>query len=329
MYKVLIIGCGRIAGHFSDSEIDRSEVRHAWVFKSHEGFEVSGCVDADRLRAENLAGKGGIPYWGDDVGKAMAEVRPDVVVIATPDETHFEVVCQVFRQHSFCPRIVFLEKPACADRSELDQLLDISHEQAVPIVVNQSRRFHLFYQKLRAEIRKGRFGTLTQVDSVYYGGWRHNAVHLVDIIRYISGLEFGKLDVLETISDGRVRDPTLTVRGALDSRVKIPVWFHGWDERIYQIFDLEFRFSKGRLRIGNFEREIVWEEAQVNSVGEKVLKQCSLKSWETKPEPLPNAVAGMYRYLQNGETDGLCQCLLSDIAESMRTTWKVGEIRNL
>ena len=128
MYKVLIIGCGRIAGHFSDSEIDRSEVRHAWAFKSHEGFEVSGCVDADRLRAENFAGRVGIPYWGDDVGNAMAELHPDVVVIATPDETHFEVVCQVFRQQSFCPRIVFLEKPACTDRSELDQLLDISHE---------------------------------------------------------------------------------------------------------------------------------------------------------------------------------------------------------
>ena len=106
----------------------------------------------DRLRAESFAGKVGIPYWGDDVGNAVVEVRPDVVVIATPDETHFEVVCQVFRRRSFCPRIVFLEKPACTNRSELDQLLDISHERAIPIVVNQSRRFHLFYQKLISHV---------------------------------------------------------------------------------------------------------------------------------------------------------------------------------
>ena len=302
MYKVLIIGCGTIAGYFSDAEIDRAQSRHAWAFKSHEGFDVAGCVDADRERAEHFADKVGIPYWSDDVGSAMSAVRPDVVVIATPDETHFEVVGQVFQRRSFRPRIVFLEKPACTDRSELDQLLNISHERAVPIVVNQSRRFHLFYQKLRAAIRNGQFGNLIQVDAVYYGGWRHNAVHMVDVIRYVSELEFRNLDALEIVNDGRVTDPTLTVRGVLGSKTKIPVWFHGWDERIYQIFDLEFRFSKGRLRIGNFEREIVWEEAQVNSVGEKVLQQDSLKSWETGPGPLPNSVSGIYQYLQNGET---------------------------
>ena len=55
MYKVLIIGCGTIAGYFSDAEIDRAQSRHAWAFKSHEGFDVAGCVDADRERAEHFA----------------------------------------------------------------------------------------------------------------------------------------------------------------------------------------------------------------------------------------------------------------------------------
>jgi len=328
MYKVLIVGCGKIAGYFSNRDADKERSRHAWVFKSHEYFQVAGCVDVDLARAKRFSDTVGIPYFGDNVGDAVTSLHPDVVVVATPDETHFEVVCEALQQRDVRPRIVFLEKPVCTDQSQLEQLLSISDETGVPILVNQSRRFDPAYHELRAQVRKGELGELVQVDAVYYGGWRHNAVHWVDIIRYVTDLEFRDFEILETIDDGRLADPTLTVRGNLGGDKEIPVWFHGWDERIYQIFDLELRFSKGRLRIGNFENDISWEKAQVNSLGERVLQQEALESWRNEPSPLSNAVAGMYHYLQTGETKHIRQCLLPEIAPSMRTIWTVGKVRD-
>ena len=74
------MGCGKIAGYFSNRDADKERSRHAWVFKSHEYFQVAGCVDVDLARAKRFSDTVGIPYSGDNVGDAVTSLHPDVVV---------------------------------------------------------------------------------------------------------------------------------------------------------------------------------------------------------------------------------------------------------
>ena len=327
MHKVLIVGCGKISGLLSGHKGNKSVESHAQAFKSNEGFELAGCVDSNLERAKKFARTIGIPFSSNILEEAFAIIHPDVVVIATPDDTHFEIAHQVLVDPGWAPRIIFLEKPACTDENELTKLLRLSTERQIPIVVNHSRRFHPLYHRLRAAIDTGQLGELRRIDTVYYGGWCHNAVHLVDIIRYVSRMELEELEVLEKIEDGRQIDPTYTVRGVLGPQ-KIPVWFHGWDENYYQIFDLDFRFDTCRCRVGNFEQMVNWEEVSLNSLGEKILLERPDRSIDNSEEPLVRAVSGIRRYLDDHEVDGLCQSLLKDIAPTMRSLWEVRSQRS-
>lgn len=322
MYKVLIVGCGKVAGYFDDLKNTEQNESHLSAFRSNSSFEVAGCVDIDRDKAEEFSCKSGIPYSGDDLSDAISNVGPDVVLITTPDETHFAVTSKLLTLPSPLPRLVLLEKPACSSENELNILRRMADDRNVPVFVNHSRRFSQLYKKLRTGFKEDKFGALLRIDGTYYGGWRHSGVHLVDTIRYVSELELKNLLIVEKVCDGQSDDPTYTVKGELGPQ-KIPVWFHGWNQEHYQIFDFDFRFSGGRLRVSNFEEQVIWEEPHKNLMEESVLQPQSMGFPQTKESPLRSLACCIREYLDDNRSDMLEGCLLTEIAPTMRTLWQV------
>ena len=156
----------------------------------------------------------------------------------------------------------------------------------------------------------------------YYCGWIHSGIHLVDIVRFIFSEEFGDLAVVETIADGRETDPTFTVRSSFGSK-GIPIWFYGWNEKHYQLFDLEFRFSEGRVRINNFEQDIAWDQFYINSMGERVLRPQNKELPNCAVSSMSNAVDVIATHLDTTDISLLEGFLVSDIAPSMHTLWRV------
>ena len=111
MYKVLIVGCGKIAGYFSDFGKSNKDDNYVAAFRSNGKFELSGCVDLDQERAAKFSHSAGIPYNSDDLSKAIAKVRPDVISIATPDETHFGYAASPGVSGSLQPRPEVAARP--------------------------------------------------------------------------------------------------------------------------------------------------------------------------------------------------------------------------
>lgn len=71
MARVLIVGCGGIAG------------RHAGIVKGIDGVELVGVMDVDEERAKAFGEKyGAAPYT--DLERALDEAKPSSVVICTP-----------------------------------------------------------------------------------------------------------------------------------------------------------------------------------------------------------------------------------------------------
>ena len=87
---------------------------------------------------------------------------------------------------------------------------------------------------------------------------------------------------------------------------------------------LEFRFSKGRLRITNFEQEVVWEESYKNSMGERVLRPKNMDCLFVTESAMTNAVAVISDYLDSKNISLLKGVLLSDIVSTMDILWEVG-----
>jgi len=171
-YTVEIIGCGN-KGCLADAPGSGNEHKYlsfAHAVQDHPGFELSGFADQigafDVLeKAENIWGVGTLDH-------------PDVVVIATPDSTHYDVLMETLDMEPL-PRLVICEKPLCEKVSEVEEIVKRYHREKVPILVDYTRRFIPYWQDM-FELRKKQAGQFLHGYCVFNRGWLHTASHFVD-----------------------------------------------------------------------------------------------------------------------------------------------------
>ena len=154
-------------------------------------------ADADGERAAQVAEKLGARAV-DDVG-ALFAARPDGIVVATPTDTHAELVLR-----AVAARLpVFCEKPVAPDiAGTLGVLLRVAGS-GVPVQVGFQRRFDPGYVAARAAVAAGRLGPVHSVlaqtldaapppaayVAVSGGIFRDCSVHDFDILRWVTGRE--------------------------------------------------------------------------------------------------------------------------------------------
>src|SRR5687768_7644952 len=107
--KVALVGCGKIAdGHVEE------------IQKMPAKASVVAVCDLERLMAEQLAARYGIPAYYDDLEQMLERERPDVVHITTPPASHLPLAIRCI--DAGCH--VFVEKPIAPTHPEAVQIID-------------------------------------------------------------------------------------------------------------------------------------------------------------------------------------------------------------
>lgn len=322
MFRALIIGCGKIAGLY-DKGGKNSILSHAAAYRKNGRIKVAAYIDIDPARAKKLAAKYGSDSFGTSIERAVIDWRPDVVSVCTPNETHGRVMRAIL-ESNFVPKVIFVEKPVCVDAKELAQIKGLSRRRNIRIIVNHTRRFDYTHRKMKEMIREDKFGTLVRGDIFYYGGWRHNGVHAVDTLLFLFG---GPLRVKEVRGAVRARrhDPTLEVVLSL-GRKMAPVYLHPVNEKYYQVYDLDLKFDKSRLRIENFGARYVYAKRSVNHMNENVLVDHKIAIPMTAASPLQNAMDTIVTFLKTGDSSAITDYCIDNAAETMKVIWDAEKI---
>jgi predicted dehydrogenase len=173
--------------------------RHILTVRSlPQAAELVAVVDpvADRTQFD-LGGAG----WFTDVGQMLDQVRPEAVIIATPNNLH-EVQGRLC-----CERgIHFLvEKPVTASLEEAEQLVQAVARSGVKTLVGHHRRYLAAVREARRLIGEGALGDLVAAsvvwatakpDAYFNTAWRRepgggplliNAIHEIDMLRHLCG----------------------------------------------------------------------------------------------------------------------------------------------
>ena len=183
--KALLVGAGGMG--------------RAWGknLKEHPEVEIAGWVDirpgaaqeaADGLQLSGL-------HAGDDLGKALAEVKPDFVVDVTIPEAHRDVTLQALA--AGVP--VLGEKPMADSMESAREMVAASEKSGKLYMVSQSRRYDARLHAYRTLIQE-QVGALGILNSDFYigahfGGFRDEmpsvllldmAIHTLDQARYLS-----------------------------------------------------------------------------------------------------------------------------------------------
>lgn len=135
MKKVAVIGTGYLGKH------------HARILSAIKEVQLSGVVDVDRKRAEEIAlAYNSVPYTN------YLHVLPlvDAVSIVTPTETHMEIAMECLKEG----KDVFVEKPITATLEEADALIEAARERGLLLQVGHIERFNPVFEKAFSLLRE-------------------------------------------------------------------------------------------------------------------------------------------------------------------------------
>lgn len=296
--RVLITGCGNIAGSF-DAGRPASDYpyTHAGAYARDGRFDLAACVEPDDKRRREF-----MDAWNISTGfSSMDEVvdsgiQFEVISICSPTACHAHDLEMSLRLK---PKLIFCEKPVTTALAETERLVAECREANILLAVNYTRRWAPDILKLQADMQAGRRGQLRSVVGYYNKGILNNGSHMVDLLHLLVGpLEIVKVG--KPIQDFSHNDPT--VPACLEGANGLPVHLVCGHAEDYAIFELQLVFSHGVLVME--DGGISWRERRaVDSAifgGYRVLDEGSRRAGEY-PLAMCGAMGNIYRAITQGE----------------------------
>ncbi len=161
--KLAMIGCGGIAG-----------LHLRWLKDIPEARVVAVCdvvrERAEARRAELLEGKRRVIKVFDKPADVFKWGGFDGVIILTPHTLHYEQALAALKKGKH----VILEKPMVCKVSHARELLKLSQQKGLALVVSYQRHYHGVWRYGREVIRKGELGKITAINGWLSQHWLEN-----------------------------------------------------------------------------------------------------------------------------------------------------------
>lgn len=166
-----------------------------------EEISVVAIQKSNIIEAQQLASKYRIPHAVSTREELLSFPLVKAVLVATPNHMHEEdaIACAAFSKPTLC------EKPLASSVNSIEKMMKAFERQSIPLLVGQSLRFKFCVQKAKELVLSNRLGKLLSIRThfsipVPKDNWRHSqtkgggvlqdiGVHLIDLIRFISGEE--------------------------------------------------------------------------------------------------------------------------------------------
>jgi predicted dehydrogenase len=185
-----LIGCGGIASVLADAI---AEVEDA---------TLSACADLVAENARGVAEEYGVAAWYTDHETMLAEIDPDVAVVATPNGTHADIAVD-------CARAgvdVLCQKPLDLTVERIDRMVEACEDHDVSLGGLYNLRFDRGSHATKRAVETGALGDVVVAngtcpvyrDEEYYTGWHGTAdldggclftqgIHVVDGLAWCNG----------------------------------------------------------------------------------------------------------------------------------------------
>lgn len=186
---------------------------HIAMARDHALFELAAIVDASEA-AQALAAQLGVAAYAD-TSAMLAAVRPDAVIVATPNATHADIGSECLQAGAH----VLMEKPITDTLEDARRLCMAAEQAGRVLLVGHQRRYNAILRAAREIVQSGRLGKLVSAtgmatwlkpDDYFDMAWRRqpgggpiliNLIHDIDLLRFL----MGEIDSVQASSARAVR----------------------------------------------------------------------------------------------------------------------------
>ncbi len=235
-----VVGCGFIG---AGAIVPGSGIQsHAAAWSHHPGVRLAGLVDSHAGRLADAVSRWRAPGF-DSLDRMLEAVRPEIVSVATPDDSHAAVLDRVLDTTSV--RAILAEKPLALDLDQARRLVAKARGRGVVLAVNYVRRFAPSHRQLERWLSSRPLGRIELVRGSYVRGIKHNGTHWLDLVRFLVG------EIADVRGTGAVEP------GAADATIDVELTFvngargqlHGLAAVPYSLFELDLVGERGRVRV--------------------------------------------------------------------------------
>lgn len=247
-FKAAIIGCGNIAGGYDPPPPLEWSMTHAGGYLLCPNTELIATADIDEKNLRAFGKKWGVKKLYLDYKELLEKEKVDILSICLPTEYHYKA----FKDASnYDISAFFVEKPLSYDLEEAKELVKISRGKVV--AVNYFRRWNPSFGKLKRKIAEDRYGEIMKIQVYYTKGVIHNASHGIDLLRYLIGEPNGG----KCISEVPLNVKDYPADFCLSFEKDMPAYFINLPDSEYNVFEIDFFTSKGRILVRQRGQEIV------------------------------------------------------------------------
>lgn len=196
--KYALIGCGRISTNHIKAALNNKLTIVAVCDILPECME-------NLLSKHDLEKDESIKRY-EDYKQMIAEVKPELVSIATESGVHAEIALYCIEQGVH----VIIEKPMAMSMRDANEIIKRSEEMGVKVCACHQNRFNVAIQKMRNALEEGRFGRLSHgsihvrwnrnqdyyTQAPWRGTWAQDGgclmnqcIHGIDLLRWTFGDE--------------------------------------------------------------------------------------------------------------------------------------------
>ena len=297
-FKVLIIGCGNMAGGYDMLQPEEAlPLAHAKAYMQHGGFEITACIDPNAQQREIFQNRWQVPQGFASLNALSHQSGQfDVISICSPSMFHASDIQAAL---ALQPQLIFCEKPVTLSLAQTQKVIDDCSAQQVLLAVNYSRRWSPEVIQLKQELSKGQWGAVRSVSAVYNKGLLNNGSHMVDLLLNL----LGPVRVTYTghsVYDHFQNDPSVDV--CLQTVDGAPIQLNVAHAQDYALFEMQIVTAKGVISMEDGGAR--WRSRRAES--SKQLPGYSFLNYGEWLEPkgsyaLTAAVANVYNALTKGE----------------------------
>ncbi|MEM9500358.1 MAG: Gfo/Idh/MocA family oxidoreductase [Pseudomonadota bacterium] len=262
-YRVLIIGCGAIAGGYdSDRHGGLWPLSHAGTITASEHFELVACVDPDDSALLTFAKEWEVTKAAPNTASLQASAGDfDLIVIASPTQFH---AVQLEWALSMKPCAVFCEKPVTDDFSKVLPIVRAFETAKIPLAVNYTRRWAPDLAQLLSDIQNDKWGFLLSAVGTYSKGVVHNGSHMMDLLHmFVGSME------LHSIGPGKCdywdHDPTVSAMLTAGDLGQ-PIHLVASDSRSLTQFELVLNYDFGEIALRDGGTRIETRRVQESAI---------------------------------------------------------------
>jgi predicted dehydrogenase len=138
--------------------------QHALQVRKISRATLVAACDAEPLMAKQLAERFEIPAWFTDVDEMLASVRPDVVHVTTPPQSHLEIGKKCVEAGASA----YIEKPFTLNSADAEELIDLADRKGVKLTAGHNGQFTHAMNQMRRLVADGFLGgRAVHMESLY------------------------------------------------------------------------------------------------------------------------------------------------------------------